>query len=77
MNIFRTSYELSIAGKRVAAWTVENRTLPPPKKFAMIPRDVLAKAELAEYSIRATVVSRNLVDGHYAVRLEANRLNLG
>ena len=77
MNICRTSYELSIAGKRVASWTDENRTLPPPKKFVMIPRTILAKAELAGYSVRAKVASCDRVNGHYAVKLEAIRLNLG
>jgi len=43
----------------------------------MIPRHVLAKTELAGYSIRAKVIGCNLVNGHYAVSLEANRLNLG
>ena len=77
MNICRTSYELSIAGKRIAAWTEEKRTLPPPKKFVKIPHNILAKAELTDYSIRAKVVSCDRVNGHYAVKLEAISLNLG
>jgi len=77
MNFCRTSYELSVNGKCVAAWTEENRILPPPKKFAMIPRTVLSKPELAGYSIRAKVVSCNPVNGHYAVGVEAVRLSFG
>jgi len=71
MNICRTSYELTIAGECVAAWT-EDRTLPPPKKFALIPADVLAK--LAGYSVLAKVINCYRVNGHYAVKLEADKL---
>ena len=77
MNICRTSYELSIDGARVASWADVNRTLPPPKKFVKIPHNILAKHELKDYSIRAKVVGSDRVNGHYAVKLEAIRLNLG
>ena len=77
MNLCRTSYELCIDGSRVASWADVNRTLPPPKQFVKIPHNILAKHELKDYSIRAKVVSSDRVNGHYAVKLEAIRLNLG
>jgi len=77
MNICRTSYELSIDGRCVASWADDNRTVPPPKKFVKIPHNILAKHELKDYSIRARVVGSDRLDGRYAVKLEAIRLNLG
>ena len=77
MNICHTSSELSIEGRRVASWADANRTVPPPKKFVKIPHDILAKPELKDYSLRARVVSSDWVNGHYTVKLEAVRLNLG
>jgi hypothetical protein len=77
MNNFRTSYELAIAGKRIAAWTEDNRNLPPPKRFVRIPHNILARPELADYSIRAKVVNWDQVNGRYLVTLEAITLNLG
>lgn len=77
MNICRTSYELAVDGRCVASWADTNRTLPPPKKFVKIPHDILARPELKDYSIRAKVISSHRANDHYAVKLEAIRLNLG
>ncbi len=69
------NYTLSNDGKHLAQWSEGNRRTPPPQKFVMIPRHILALDGVKGFFQRSAVKSgAESENGVYAVEPEAVKM---
>ena len=68
-------YTLSHDGKRLAQWTDYDRRTPPPRQFVPIPRQILARQEVAGLFRRSVVKIRTETKKGYTVELEGVKMH--